>query len=178
MIAMTTPVAVTGKDYSNAAERFASAIENTFDRLTDKERKLLLDCAKRQHYIDNETIIEEGSELQAIYVLAEGEVRIERQGMTPVDCGTPVEVARLEQGAVFGEMSFVENAGASASVVADGVVVCLRIDSATIHTCIQFDPTFAGRFYHSLAATLSRRLRVTSTRLIWEQGRRLSGQGI
>jgi len=29
-----------------------------------------------------------------------------------------------------------------------------------------------------LAATLSRRLRVTSTRLIWEQGRRLSGQGI
>jgi len=75
-------------------------------------------------------------------------------------------------------MSFVENAGASASVVADWAVVCLRIDSAAIHTCIQFDPTFAGRFYHSLAATLSRRLRVNSTRLIWEQGRRLSGQGI
>jgi len=96
MIAMTTPVAVKDKDYSNAAERFATAIENTFDRLTDKERSLLLDCAKRHHYIDNETIIEEGSVLQAIYVLAEGEVRIERQGMTPVDCGTPVEVARLE----------------------------------------------------------------------------------
>ena len=177
MIAMTTPVAVKGTGSSKAADGFASAIEKTFEILTSGERKFLLQCANRQHYLDQETILEEGSSSEAIYILAEGEVRIERQGMTPGENGKPAEVARLEQGAVFGEMSFVDKAGASASVVAAGRVVCLRIDGATIHTCIQHDPTFAGRFYHSLAATLSRRLRATSTRLIWEQGCRLSGQG-
>ena len=178
MNSLTSPLAVKDEGASKAAGRSASAIGKTFAKLTDGERKFLLDCAKRQHYLDGEIILEEGSQSEAIYILAEGGVRVERQGMTPRDSAMPVEIARLERGEVFGEMSFVDKSGASASVVADGAVDCLCIDGATIHTCIQYDPTFAGRFYHSLAITLSRRLSVTSTRLVWEQGRRLSGQGV
>ena len=161
MNSMTSPIAVKTTGSLRASVRYAAAFEKSFEMLTDEERKFLLECAKRQHFLDGETILEEGSSSEAIYILAEGEVRVERKGLTPGESVKPAEIARLGQGAVFGEMSFVDKAGASASVVADGAVDCLCIDSATIHTCIQFDPTFGGRFYHSLAATLSRRLRVT-----------------
>ena len=51
-----------------------------------------------------------------------GEVRIER---TVGD--KTVEIARLANGSVFGEMSFFDKAGASASVVADGSVDVIHI---------------------------------------------------
>ena len=168
MISMKTPDAAKTAGDSKSAERFAIAFEHTFEKLTADERKFLLGCAKPQHYLDHETILEEGSSSEAIYILVEGEVRVERKGPTSGKSGKPAEIARLGQGAVFGEMSFVDTAGASASVVADGAVDCLRIDRAAIHNCIRFEPAFAGRFYHSLACTLSRRLRVTNTRLVWD----------
>ena len=87
----------------------------------------------------------------------EGQVRIER---TVGD--KTVEIARLANGSVFGEMSFLDKAGASASVVADGSVGVIHIKNEDIDELIEGDPAFGSRFYHSLAITLSRRLRATN----------------
>ena len=75
-----------------------------------------------------------------------------------------MEIARLGPGAIFGEMSFLDGAPVSANVIAVGKVEVLRIDGASTKQAMKKDPSFAGRFYHSIAEILVRRLRATSKR--------------
>ena len=59
-------------------------------------------------------------------------------------------------------MSFLDQSGASASVAADGKVEILFVESRELSQLLESDQGFAARFYHSLATTLSRRLRATN----------------
>ena len=68
----------------------------------------------------------------------------------------------FDEGELFGEMSFLEEAGASASVVADDEVEVDVIPGEHVRRLLDSLPGFAARFYHSLAVTLSERLRRTS----------------
>ena len=140
------------------------AYETTFDKLTAEERREILDRAQRRRYEDSQFIIEEGRRYQALQVVSLGTVRVSRRN---VDVGSrsDVEIARLGEGAVFGELSFLERGRASASVTACGQVEVLCIDGALIHEFIERDESFSGRFYHSLATTLAARLRGTSRRV-------------
>jgi CRP-like cAMP-binding protein len=88
---------------------------------------------------------------------ARGEVRIER-----TDHQRSAHLARLGPGSVLGEMSFLDQSGASASVAADGKVEILFVESKDLAQLLEADQGFAARFYHSLATTLSRRLRATN----------------
>ena len=60
-------------------------------------------------------------------------------------------------------MSFLENAGASASVVADEEVEIDIIGAVHLNSLLEADPGFSSRFYRSLARFLSNRLRQTTT---------------
>jgi len=62
-------------------------------------------------------------------------------------------------GEICGEMSFLEDAPASASVVADGDVEAYHLAHTTMQGLFELFPHFASRFYRSLATNLSRRLR-------------------
>lgn len=130
---------------------------NSFQFLTDDDRRLFENRAERRTYDPDEPILEEGSTLQAIFVVRRGAVRVERDHL-----GSGVPFARLEEGEVFGEMSFLENAGASASVVADDRVEVDVIDGAHVQALLVSVPGLATRFYQSLAVALSARLRQTS----------------
>jgi hypothetical protein len=60
----------------------------------------------------------------------------------------------------FGEISFLEGAPASASVIADSEsVTCYIIEGTFINVLFVAYPSLAGRFYHYLASILARRLR-------------------
>jgi CRP-like cAMP-binding protein len=61
-------------------------------------------------------------------------------------------------------MSFLDGQAVSANVIAVGTVDALRIDAASIKQAMNNDPSFAGRFYHSVAEILVTRLRATSKR--------------
>ena len=74
-------------------------------------------------------------------------------------------VAYLEEGELFGEMSFLENEGASYEVVADVPSQIDVIDREHVYKLLADVPGFAGRFFQSLAALLSRRLRRTNALL-------------
>ena len=78
----------------------------------------------------------------------------------------PVVLAHLKAGEAFGEMSFLEDTGASADVVADGTVEILYISGGKIRELMADDSTFAARFYESLGRTLAARLRRTNPRVI------------
>jgi extracellular factor (EF) 3-hydroxypalmitic acid methyl ester biosynthesis protein len=111
-------------------------------------------------YSRGQTILEEGRHRQALMVVRQGAVRVEQ---TPH--GRGITLAQLGPGEVFGEMGFVENAAVSASVIALDDATVDVIDGEALQSLMASEPGFAVRFYHSLAITLARRLRVTSRRL-------------
>jgi CRP-like cAMP-binding protein len=125
--------------------------------LTSDDQRLLEDRAERLTYRADEVIIAEGSRQAALYLVRRGRVRVERP-----DLGGTLQLTTLGAGEVFGEMAFVEDRVASASVVADGEVEVDVIDGSFVQALLYSVPGFAARFFQSLAVTLSARLRGTS----------------
>jgi CRP-like cAMP-binding protein len=121
--------------------------------LTADDRRLLFERAQQAHFVRDDVILAEGSRRQAIFFLRHGFVRVERAHL-----GHGIAVARRGPGEIFGEMSFLEGSGATASVVADQTVDVSVIDSADVYALLSSVPGFATRFYQSLALTLARRL--------------------
>ena len=130
---------------------------STFRFLTDDDQRLLLEKAEQVTYHTDEEIIAEGSRRQALFFIRRGLVRVELPGL-----GGVRQVATLGPGEIFGEMAFVEDSGASASVVADEETEVEVIEGCFVQALLYSIPGFAGRFFHSLAVTLSHRLRGTT----------------
>ncbi len=130
---------------------------NPFEFLTKEDVSLLVEKADRVGFRKNELILEEGSRRQGIFIVRQGTVRIER-----MHSGKNVAYVRLGPDEIFGEMSFVENQGASASVFADSDVDVDVIEGHHVNALLASVPGFGTRFYQSLAVTLAHRLRATS----------------
>ena len=100
-----------------------------------------------------------------MFIIRHGAVRV-----TPRKAPAKI-VAYLEEGELFGEMSFLENQAAAMNVIAD--IPC-RIDIVgreSLYELFANTPGFAGRFFQSLATLLSRKLRRTSALLDAALGR-------
>ena len=149
-----TPLKLDGARSDELRER---VVAGTLNRLTQDDWALVLEHAEVREYHYNQVILGQGRLGTGLWVISDGEVRIERDSR-----GATIQLARLGPGSVFGEMSFLDETGASTSVVADGRVDLLYLDGTEPHTLADRDFGFAARFYHSLAATLSRRLRATN----------------
>lgn len=151
------------------------AFDTTFRKLSLDERRALLDLGIAVHAKAGEVIIHQGARLNGIYVVLKGEVRVEhgiqvvRQTVVKQPNGNDavkempgrlsVEVTRLGRGALFGEMSFVDDEPTSATVTAVGEVEAVFIEGGKVRDKLDSDPALAARFYHSLAIVLSGRLR-------------------
>ena len=81
------------------------------------------------------------------------------KGHTIVNKGKKTNGVFLLPGEICGEMSFLEDAPASVNVVAQGDVEAYQLDRATLEGLFEIFPHLASRFYRSLAANLSHRLR-------------------
>lgn len=102
-----------------------------------------------------EALIDAGREVRDLYFVVAGEfeVLIDRDRV----------VARLAQGDVAGEMSFVENRLPSASVIATSPAQVLAVPRAAMTEHLARDVGFAARFYHAMAVFLSDRLRTATS---------------
>jgi len=137
-----------------------------FKHLSGEEERHLIEHDGLTHYRPDAVIIHEGDAHNAIYVIASGGVRVEKESS-----GFQLELSRLGPGEIFGEMSFVEGLEASASVLADGELAAYRIDGEYINSLLKTSPGLFGRFYKSLVEIVSRRLRETSLMAVtphWE----------
>jgi len=133
---------------------------DTLPMLSAHDWSLLDQHAAPASYRRGDVILAEGSSRRALHIVNSGTVRVEQ-----AQNGRGIALALLGPGEIFGEMGFVENAPADASVVADEDVAIDVIDGNALQSVMASEPGFAVRFYHSLALTLIRRLRVTSRRL-------------
>jgi CRP-like cAMP-binding protein len=129
----------------------------TLNRLSVENWHELLWRARVREYKYNDLLFKQGQVADKLYVVTDGEVRIGR-----TDHQRSAHLARLGPGSVLGEMSFLDQSGASATVAADGKVEILFAESKDLAQLLESDQGFAARFYHSLATTLSRRLRATN----------------
>ncbi|MFT5175575.1 MAG: CRP-like cAMP-binding protein, partial [Gammaproteobacteria bacterium] len=123
----------------------------------------LLNAALQRRYADGETIVREGERAQSLFILRSGTARVERSHGE-----FSVEISLLNKGEIFGEMGFVEEFAASASVIAAGDCEVDLLREEIVQGAMNLDPGFAGRFFHSIAYILSRRLRATSVEALSE----------
>ena len=97
-------------------------------------------------------LIEKGQRDIDLILLLEGAARV----FDPVGGR---EFARIEQGELLGEISFIDKKGATATVVTTAASRIFRLPKASLDEKLSRDPVFAGRFYRMLAGFLSGRLR-------------------
>jgi CRP-like cAMP-binding protein len=125
-----------------------------FQLLTESDRKLLFEGARRASYHRGEVLFGEGDIQPHLYMLRQGLVRVERNYQ-----GRGLAVARYGPGEVLGEISFLEQQPAFGSAVAEEDVEVDVLEARHIQAMLASDSGFASRFYHSLALCLGMRLR-------------------
>jgi CRP-like cAMP-binding protein len=118
--------------------------------LTANDWALVIDKATRVQFKDGAILIQKGKRANGVYLLLKGSARVV----------IPSKPSRtLGPGEICGEMSFLEDSAASASVIAEGDVEAYHLDRPTLQSLFELYPHLGSRFYRSLATNLSHRLR-------------------
>ena len=125
--------------------------KNRLEYLTPNDWVLIVDRAKRTTFKKEDVLIQAGKQNKTVYLLVKGNARVESVGKAPI--------AKLDAGEVCGEMAFLENGVASASVISSGDLQVCAIDWSALHDLFELYPHLGSRFYRSLAVNLSRRMR-------------------
>jgi CRP-like cAMP-binding protein len=128
-----------------------SSSRNGLIYLTPNDWALVADKATRVTLRKGEALVYRGKKSNGVYLLLKGRARVQipMQGVLP----------EIGPGEVCGEMSFLEDAPASADVVAREDVEAYQLDRSTLESLFELFPHLASRFYRSLATNLSHRLR-------------------
>jgi CRP-like cAMP-binding protein len=133
--------------------------------------------AKTMFYEKGEVIVKEKAKGDGIYIIKKGQVRVVK-----VDSfGDEHILAYLGKGEYFGEISLVDQAPRSASVIAEQDTECLVIKHTDFQNLILGDKEIERKFYKSFSLVLCERLRIANenltinqeiTRLIHELGKK------
>lgn len=110
-----------------------------------------------REYADGTLICREGEVSQEMYVIQSGKVRIFKEAG-----GGTLELATLEKGDFFGEMSVLEGLPRDASAQATGLTQVLVLSAGALLVRLRRDPTFA----FELLRRLSGRVRALNGRLL------------
>lgn len=150
---MGPPEFVLGRKMAKGFEEVAilSNSRNGLVYLTANDWKLVADKAARVTFRKGQTIIERGKRSNGVFLLLKGTARVQ----IPSKANSP----EIRPGEICGEMSFLEDTPASATVVACQDVDAYQLDRGTLETLFELFPHLASRFYRSLATNLSHRLR-------------------
>ena len=137
--------------------------DGVFSQLLDDERAAVRAQAEVRAFADSDTIIQEETEPDAVYIITKGRVRVTKgiSGNLSADFAGP-----LGLGEVIGEMSFIDGSSTSATLIADGEVETIRLAHADLRDMIGGDPMFGGRLYQSFLLVLIARLRVVNTLIL------------
>ena len=110
------------------------------EHLTADDERLLSEKAIATSFAAGEQILEQNSRIHGLYIIEKGAVRVEKEYL-----GQKVVVARLASGDIFGEMSFLEDTAASASIVADTDAVIRRLENSAARSLLHSVPGLAIR---------------------------------
>lgn len=136
--------------------------KNELTTLTKADWDLILKDAKLIKFSKNDIIIQEGDRFQRIFQVASGSCRVEKKK----DDGSIV-LGSISTSQTFGEISFLQGEGATASVIANEENVEIYvIEGYIISNLFDGNPGFGGRFFKYLAFTVNNRLRVREGEIV------------
>ena len=118
-----------------------------FSDLGRRHLKKVAGAGRMVRFHDGASVIRAGTPGDALYVLVDGKVSVRRRGLPAVELGI---------GSFFGEMALFDDSPRSATVVADGALVCLVITRGRFLKLLHTEPAIAV----GLLKELARRLRV------------------
>ena len=98
-------------------------------------------------------LVKAGARIHTVYLVLDGLLRVF------INAPGDRELATLGPGEIVGEMSFLEDRPASATVVAAEPSRLLVLERQRLEEKLREDPSFSARFYKALAMVTSRRLR-------------------
>lgn len=133
-----------------------TSAKNGLVYLTANDWALIADKAARMKFKAGDSLIQQGKRTHGIYLLLSGSASVHIPGHEILPA--------LGPGEVCGEISFLDQQPATVSVVAKQEVTAYYLDSPTLQSLFELFPHLGSRFYHSLAVSLSRRLREQITR--------------
>ncbi len=108
-----------------------------FEHLEEEQLTWLADQASQHEFSAGEVIIEEGSTVSSLYLIADGVVRVWTNSM-----GRQVELKKLGVGTYFGEVSLLSNKEATATVeVLQAPVRVVALPRAAVVELIKTDET-------------------------------------
>ena len=125
-------------------------------QLDDLDAQWLARVGRKRRIADGEAILRQDEPSGSVFLLIEGELVVEVAGVG--------RVAVLQSGEILGEMSFVDNALPSATVIALGPATVLDVQKDALNDKIEADAQFGVRFYRAIAMFLSDRLRSSQQR--------------
>ena len=123
---------------------------NRLEYLTPNDWTLIVDRAKRTPFRRGDVLLQQGKQVKTVYLMVHGTAKIE---------SSKAVIAHIGPGQVCGEMAFLENGAASATVTATEDGEACAIEWKALSDLFELFPHLGSRFYRSLAVSLSRRLR-------------------
>jgi CRP-like cAMP-binding protein len=127
------------------------AAKNGLVYLTANDWALIGDKAARRQFQAGESLVQRDRRTHGIFLLL--------KGTATVQIVSQKSTREIGPGEVCGEISFLDELPATANVVANEAVQAYYLDRATLQSLFELFPHLGSRFYHSLAAILSHRLR-------------------
>jgi len=127
-----------------------TSAKNGLVYLTANDCTLLADKATRRKFKAGEVVVPPGRRTYGVYLLLTGSATVQiPTGQSP----------SIGPGEVCGEISFLDDLPATATVTAQEPLEVLYLDRPTLQSVFELFPHLGSRFYRSLACSLSRRLR-------------------
>jgi CRP-like cAMP-binding protein len=123
--------------------------------LTANDWALIVDKGSRMQFKVGDRVVQHGKRTHGIYLLLKGTASVQ----IPRPAISPFALPAIGPGEVCGEISFLDELPATASVVAKEPVEAYYLDRPTLQSLFELFPHLGSRFYRSLACSLSHRLR-------------------
>jgi len=126
-----------------------------FYNLSVDEHQQVLSLLKHEQYPEGDVILREGRSTQILWIIVRGRCEVVKS----MKDGAERQLAVLEQGAVFGEMSFFEPAPHSASIRALSDVEVMRLSREDYDQLQQSASLAAYKIAANIVKVLATRLR-------------------
>ena len=123
-----------------------------FEVLDDEVVRQLAAASERRLFDAGEVLVKEGDEGDSLFVIERGSVRVTKDD--PEQGGKSVDLAVLEEGAFFGEMSLLTGEPRSATILAREHCGVLMLGKQALASTLEADPRIAEELSRALAARL------------------------
>ncbi|MEP7181869.1 MAG: mechanosensitive ion channel family protein [Betaproteobacteria bacterium] len=116
-----------------------------FAKLTDQERRALASELATSPYASGDLISQQGELAESLFVLAQGRVLVYREEeQASGKFGPRTKLATVDAPNHFGEMGLLTGQARAATVIADGDVLCYRLDKDGFDAILQARPELAS----------------------------------